>query len=437
MTINGIRTDCQNSAAAERAKTTGTRWFGARVRNEASQQYRNDYPPRVIRSGDKKSGKRFFTPPHPASRAERLNRETTQSSGRVVRLCRAALESCRVMQRIPNFLLPLTNPVVVLLIVGLLQVAPAQDTGRVQTTTNQSGVTTEPSRIATQSPPGNSEQETTPPSNFSALVIGPGDEVEITVYGAPDLSGRTRVSADGNISMPLIGYVQVAGLSSSEAQSVIETRLQQNNVVNEPHVSVYVKEYSSGGISVAGEVARPGVYSALGPHRLFDILQAAGGLSDKASGRVTISHRGDTDHPVTVAVSKDPAEMVRGNVELHPGDTVFAAKAAMVYVLGEVLKPGGYILNSAGAVTLLQLVAAAGGPTRSAASGRARLLRRTPTGLQEVPVPLKDLLRGKTADIPVSAEDILFVPSSRTKAVIAATTVFASAVATAAIYSVF
>src|ERR1700733_145167 len=341
------------------------------------------------------------------------------------------------MQRIPKFLLPRSNPVVVLLIVGLLQLALAQDSGRVQNTTNQSEQPTEPSRNATPSPPGNSEQTPPPPSNSSALVIGPGDEVEITVYGAPDLSERTRVSADGNISMPLIGYVRVAGLCSSEAQSAIETQLQQNNVVNEPHVSVYVKEYNSSGISVAGEVARPGVYSALGPHRLFDILQTAGGLSEKASGSVTISHKGNEENPVTVELSKNPAEMARSNVELHPGDTVFVAKAAMVYVLGEVVKPGGYILNSTGAVTVLQIVAAAGGPTHSAAEGRTRMLRRTPNGLQELPVPLKALLRGKTADIPVSAEDILFVPSSRTKAFLTASSIIASTTATAAIYRVF
>src|ERR1019366_395283 len=271
----------------------------------------------------------------------------------------------------------------------------------------------------------------------SALVIGPGDEVEVTVYGAPDLSGHTHVSADGNISMPLIDFVRIAGLSSSEAESVIEAKLRENNVVNDPHVSVYVKEYNSSGISVAGEVNRPGVYSALGPHRLFDILQIAGGLSERASGSVTISHEGNEEHPVTVELTKNPLEMVRSNVELHPGDTVFVAKAAMVYVLGEVIKPGGYIINSTGAVTVLQVVAAAGGPTHLAALGRARMLRRNPNGLAELPVPLKALLRGKTADIPVSAEDILFIPSSRTKDFVAASTTTASTTASAAIYRIY
>ena len=165
----------------------------------------------------------------------------------------------------------------VLLVFALLQTASAQNSSPVQDAPHSGNVTTEPSRNTTKPPVGAPEQKTIPPVNSSALVIGPGDEVEITVYGAPDLSEHTRVSADGNISMPLIDYVRIAGLSSSEAEGAIEAKLRQNNILNDPQVSVYVKEYTSSGISVAGEVAKPGFYSALGPHRLFDVLQAAGG----------------------------------------------------------------------------------------------------------------------------------------------------------------
>src|ERR1700758_2661478 len=145
-------------------------------------------------------------------------------------------------------------------------------------------------------------EEISSQTSSPALVLGPGDELEVTVYGAPDLSGHTRVNADGNIFMPLVGYIRVAGLSNSEAEGEIESQLRQNNILKDPQVSVYVKEYTRSGISVAGEVAKPGFYSALGPHRLFDILQSAGGLSDKASGSVTISHKGTTESPVTVEV---------------------------------------------------------------------------------------------------------------------------------------
>jgi polysaccharide export outer membrane protein len=340
------------------------------------------------------------------------------------------------MQHIPNPLFRLFSLVEVLAILGLLQATVAQNSSRPQDAVHQEGTAAEPLTPITRPLIAVPEKTSRTETNSSALVLGPGDEVEITVYGAPDLSAHTRVSADGTIAIPLIGYVRVAGLSSNEAKEAIETKLRQNNVVNNPQVSVYVKEYTSSQISVAGEVTRPGVYSALGPHRLFDILQTAGGLTEKASGSVTISHKGTQD-PITVELSKDPQEMARSNVELHPGDTVFVAKAAMVYVLGEVNKPGAYILNSTGPVTVLQVVAAAGGPTHSAAVGRTRMLRRTPNGLQELPVPLKALLQGKGTDIPVSSEDILFVPSSRLKGFVAASTVVATSSATAAVYRVF
>jgi polysaccharide export outer membrane protein len=336
------------------------------------------------------------------------------------------------MLRNLKFLSPVSSLILALVVAGSLQVAPAQNADSTQDTPHHKDA----SPGETTRPVDGLSGQSTSTQTAVAPVLGPGDEVEVTVYGAPDLSGRNRVDSDGDISIPLVGYVRVAGLSSSEAEEAIEHELRKNNVVNNPQVSVYVKEYTSSGISVAGEVAKPGVYSAVGPHKLFDIIQAAGGLSEKASGLVTISRQGRVA-PITVEFTNNPTEMVSKNLELFPGDTVFAAKAAMVYVLGEVNKPGAYILNSTGGVTVLQVVAAAGGPTHSAAPGGTRMLRRTPNGLQELPVPLKALLRGKTADIPVSAEDILFVPSSRIKTVIGASTLVATSAATAAVYRVF
>lgn len=270
--------------------------------------------------------------------------------------------------------------------------------------------------------------------NPSPLLLGPGDELEVTVYGAPDLSGKTRISENGNISMPLIGYVRVAGLSTSEAEAAIEAQLRQNNIVNDPQVAVYAKDFTSSGISVAGEVAKPGFYSVLGPHRLFDVLQLAGGTTEKASNTVTITHR-DQQEPTTVTISRDPAEMGTSNVELRPGDTVVVPKAGIVYVLGEVTRPGGYVLNSTGGITVLQVVAAAGGPTHLASYGKTTLLHRKPTGFQEEKINLKKLLRGKTQDIALKNDDILFVPTSGIKSAVNASTLVAAA-GTTAIYRV-
>jgi len=355
---------------------------------------------------------------------------------RVVHVHCTPLESVIPMQHVPSLLFRLLSLAVLPAVFGSLQLAlaqnnsPSQDPGYREDPAHQQDTSKEP--LAPVQPLASAEKAIRIETNSSALVLGPGDELEVTVYGAPDLSGHTRVSADGNISLPLIGYVRVAGLSSSEAEATIEAQLRKNNVVNDPQVSVYAKEYTSSGISVAGEVAKPGFYSVLGPHRLFDVLQAAGGTTDRAANKVVISHRDQTD-ATTLSISKDPSEMAASNVVLRPGDTVVVPKAGIVYVLGEVTRPGGYVLNSTGGITVLQVVAVAGGPTHVASAGKTRLLRRTETGFQEQRVDLKKLLRGKASDVAVRDEDILFIPTSGVKSALNAGALVAT-VGTAAIY---
>ena len=318
------------------------------------------------------------------------------------------------MPRILNFLSKCSYLLVVFGVAFPLPVSSAQNGAPAPDPTHQQDSPKDPAG-SVEVPAGNSSELKNPqPAESSALVLGPGDEIEIAVYGAPDLSGHTRVSSNGSISMPLVGYVRVAGLTNSEAEAAIEAQLRHDNIVNDPHVSLFVKEYNSSGVSVVGEVVRPGTYSTLGPHQLFDVLQAAGGLTEKAANRAVISHRGGDD-PITVELSKDPVEMARHNVEIKPGDTVVVPGAPIVYVLGEVGKPGGYVLGSGGGVTVLRVVAAAGGPTRNASVGGTKMLRRTPNGLTQVPVPLKNILRAKAPDLPLEPDDIIFVPNSRWK----------------------
>jgi polysaccharide export outer membrane protein len=337
-----------------------------------------------------------------------------------------------VMRRLSNSLSFLLNSTVTLSILVCCEVI-----GFAQNSTDPKGITIQsPSEspkmaVETSEKPPDSKPS---PMPSSALLIGPGDELEIAVYGVADLSEHTRVSGTGNISMPLIGDVRVVGLSSSEAAGAIESQLRQNNILNDPHVSVYVKEYTNSGFSVAGEVSKPGFYSAVGPHRLFDVLQAAGGPTDKAASKVVISHRDQKD-AITLKISKDPAEMASSNVDLQPGDTIVVPRAGIVYVLGEVTRPGGYVLNSTGGVTVLQVMAVAGGPTHVASAGKTRLLRRSENGFQEQNIDVKKLLRGKAHDVAVRDEDILFVPSSIIKTALNASALVGVA-ATAAVYRV-
>jgi polysaccharide export outer membrane protein len=217
------------------------------------------------------------------------------------------------------------------------------------------------------------------------------------------------------ITMPLIGNVIVGGLTTVEAQRLVEGRLRADGFLRDPQVSVFAKEYASQGISIMGEVQHPGIYPLLGGRRLYDAISAAGGTTPRAGRAVTITHRDDPAHPIIVEVNTDPSRSPASNVEVSPGDTIIVSRAGLVYVVGEVGRPAGFVMENHERMTVLQAVAMAGGTTRVAALKQVRIIRRTPKGIEEVPIPLNQILAAKTEDIPLLPEDVLFVPSSKIK----------------------
>jgi polysaccharide biosynthesis/export protein len=253
------------------------------------------------------------------------------------------------------------------------------------------------------------------------VVIGPGDELDISVYGVPELSQHMRVGSTGEVSLPLIGNVHVAGLSNDTAQALIERRLADGHFLNNPHVSVYVKEYTTEGISLVGEVNKPGVYSALGAHRLLDLIQTAGGLTVKAGRTATVAHRDDLKQPVTLMLSDDADKIAENNIELLPGDTVVISKAGIVYVVGEINRPGGFVIEG-NKISASQVLAMAAGPTRMAALNKSKIIRHTPEGLKDMPLPFKKVLEAKVPDIQLQADDIIWIPNSKTASLATATT---------------
>ena len=251
------------------------------------------------------------------------------------------------------------------------------------------------------------------------LSIGPGDELEVSVYGVPELSQHVRVSSAGDIDLPLVGAVHVAGLASDEAEALVEQRLVDGSFVTKPHVTIYVKEYTTQAVSIAGEVNKPGAYPALGTRRLYDAFMQAGGLTQTAGRTVTIAHAGQAS-PNVISLSSDPAKSAQANVEVLPGDTIFVSKAPIVYVIGEVTKPGGYVLPDAKGgdvaspeLTVMRLIALASGPIHGAALNQSKIIRRSANGIQELPIPLKKIMAGKSPDLPLQAEDILYIPAGR------------------------
>jgi polysaccharide export outer membrane protein len=258
-----------------------------------------------------------------------------------------------------------------------------------------------------------SSPQTWRPLPNSNAKLGVGDLIEVVVFGVPDLSTKTRISGSGDAYLPLIDYVHVADLTTDEAQELIQKRLEAGGFVRGPHVSIFVDESASQAITLMGEVGRPGQYPSTGERRLFDLISAAGGLTDKAGRNVTIEHRGG--EKVDLQLSSNLAEDGKSNVDVFPGDTIIISRAGIVYVVGDVNRPSGFMIEDTN-LSVLKALALAGGSTRTAALSKTKILRQTPNGIREIPVNLKKVLYNKAPDVAMVKGDVLFIPGSAAKA---------------------
>lgn len=274
----------------------------------------------------------------------------------------------------------------------------------------------DPSQAAPVAP--NATQSAAPTSSapMPRLTIGPGDEGDVMVYGVPDMTTHFRVSSNGAIDLPLIGKVVIGGMSADDAQAAIAQKLLDGGFVKDPHVSLTIKDYTNEGITVLGEVAHPGTFSAMNVRRLYDAFMAAGGTTPRAGATVTITHKGGTD-PQEVTLSSDPVKSARTNIEVQPGDTIVVSRAGIVYVVGEVSRPGGFVLDTnQESLTITQLMAMSSGPTHFANMGHSLVIHRLPDGkIQNQPIDLKKILQAKSPDLKLTADDILWVPASKGK----------------------
>jgi polysaccharide export outer membrane protein len=245
--------------------------------------------------------------------------------------------------------------------------------------------------------------------------LGDGDLIEVSVFGVPDLTTKARVSSSGDLYLPLIDYVHVGDLTTDEAQELIQKRLEDGGFVRGAHVSIFVDESASQSITVAGEVTRTGPYPAIGNRRLFDLISAAGGFTEKAGRMVTIEHRDHPEQKTELKLSANLADDTENNVDIQPGDTIIVSRAGIVYVVGDVQRPSGFIIEDT-SLSVLKALALAGGSTRTSSLNKTRILRQTPNGIQEIPVPLKKVLYAKAPDVLMIKGDVLFIPGSAAKA---------------------
>ncbi len=274
--------------------------------------------------------------------------------------------------------------------------------------------TAEPAPVKTATPGPGGDVAALDNSASGEILIGAGDLLKIGVLGAADYDQEVRVASNGDAALALIGNVHLGGLTVDQASQLIRKRLLDGKYFADPQVSVFEKEYATQGVAVLGEVTKPGVYPLIGPHRLFDVLSQAGGTTPKAGDLVTVTRQNQPHSPQNVRLSANPDRNNESNIEMHPGDTVVVSKAGVVYVVGDVRKPSGFVMESHG-MSVLQAIAMAEGTNPTAALKAAKIIRSTPAGPTEIPIELKKMLAAKAPDIRLQAEDIIFIPSSTAK----------------------
>jgi polysaccharide biosynthesis/export protein len=270
-------------------------------------------------------------------------------------------------------------------------------------------------------PPADAPPVSAPPAALPAATgdyeVGPGDVIEVSVYGNDDLSRIPTVQTNGSISLPLIGEVQVAGLTVAEVQRKITNLLEKDYLVK-PQVEVKVREYQSQYVSIVGEVNTPGRKPIRGRMRLIEALIESGGFKATASGEVMIT-RTDGEFPggrksINVRISNSssaspsPQDLVSLELPLKSGDIIAALPKSFVTVDGEVNKPGRYAIESD--LTVTGAVSLAGGLTRFGSSD-VKVRRTDPaTGKSSIlEVDLKDVRNGKKPDVPLVPNDVISV----------------------------
>ncbi|HMD87477.1 MAG TPA: polysaccharide biosynthesis/export family protein [Terriglobia bacterium] len=284
-------------------------------------------------------------------------------------------------------------------------------------------------------PVASPDAQKTPLNDYT---VSPEDLLDVSVMDVPEVTRTYRVSSNGFLSLPLLPEpIPAAGESLDQLGHLIATKFHDAGMINNAQVTVTLRETRLHTVLVSGEVKRPQSYPIFGPTRLLDVLIQAGGLAETAGNNVIITRgdigaRAELEESARSSAVNTPApgqsftlnirKLVttgddKTNVLLYPGDRVTVQRAPLIYVMGAVARPGGYVLNEANQqVTVLKALAMAGDLTNVAKKSHITLLRRDPAGpgqqRDEIPCNYNAMMKGQVADVRLQAEDILYVPES-------------------------
>jgi polysaccharide export outer membrane protein len=249
--------------------------------------------------------------------------------------------------------------------------------------------------------------------------VGRQDLLEIKVFDLEELNQTVRVADDGSITVPLLGRLQVAGLTKGELEGLI-ARLLEERFVRDPQVTIFVKEYESKKVAVSGAVKKPGTYEMLGEKTLLEMISQAGGLDAEPGKQIFIFRQQGEDGKAAERLAVDLDRLVYRaesalNVALFPGDIVYvpAVEKVRIFVSGAVKNPNLYEVPRDEPVTVLKAVTLAGGTTDRAAEKKVQVIRTRPDGTRVIlPVDLRRVKRGKSEDPVLERDDLVLVPEA-------------------------
>ena len=237
-------------------------------------------------------------------------------------------------------------------------------------------------------------------------IVGEDDILKITVYDNPDLDTTARISSNGVINFPLIGNIDVAGMTASQISRKMSDLLADGYIVN-PHVAVFIEEFRSKKTVIMGQVKNPGIYELHGETTFLEFLSKAGGLTKEAGDKAIIKRRSGQPGGDGNKIVIDLKRLIEdGDTSLDTpimdGDNIYIGKTGLFYVTGEVKKPDAYRYEPGS--TVIKSITKAGGFTDTASRGKVKILRKT-EGKEEV-------IKRAKMDEPVLPDDIIIVPES-------------------------